>query len=52
MPGSATAEVIFIAVMMVLIMVISIASVYFFFKTYRKEMKAKEEARKRKEDAQ
>ena len=51
MPGSATAEVIFIAVMMILIMVISIAAVYFCFKTYKKEMKAKEEARKRKEDA-
>lgn len=43
MPGSATAEVIFIAGMMVLILVISIVAVYFFVKTYRKEMAEKKE---------
>ncbi len=52
MPGSATAEVIFIAAMMILILIISFASVYFFFKTYKKEMRAKDEARSKKEDAQ
>ena len=41
MPGSAKAELIFIAAMMVLILVISFASVYFFFKTYKKEMAEK-----------
>ena len=45
MPGSATAEVIFIAAMMVLILVISFAAVFFFMKTYRKEM-VEREARK------
>jgi uncharacterized protein YpmB len=52
MPGSATAEVIFIAVMMILILVISFAAVFFFFRTYKNEMRAKEEARQKKEDAQ
>ena len=37
MPGSATAEIIFIAAMMLLILIVSAATVYFFFKTYRKE---------------
>lgn len=45
MPGSATAEIVFIVVMMVLILVVSFAAVFFFFKTYRKEM-AEKEARK------
>ena len=52
MPGRATAEVIFIAVMMILILILSVTAVYFFFKTYKKEMKAKEEAWKEKEDAE
>lgn len=43
MPGSGRAEVYFIAAMMVLILVVSAVSVYFFFKTYRKEMREKEE---------
>jgi hypothetical protein len=37
MPGPATAEVIFIASMMILILVICSAAVYFFFRTYAKE---------------
>ena len=41
MPGSGTAELYFIAAMMVLILVISFASVYFFFRQYRKEMAAR-----------
>ena len=43
---------IFIAVMMILILVLSFAAVYFFVKTYKKEMRAKDEARRKKEDAQ
>jgi len=42
MPGSKTAELIFIAAMMLLILVISFAAVFFFMKTYRKEMAEKE----------
>ncbi|MGD9628478.1 MAG: hypothetical protein AB7V18_04465 [Pyrinomonadaceae bacterium] len=51
MPGSATAEVIFIAAMMILILILSFAAVYFFFKTYKKEMRAKESATKAKQEA-
>jgi len=51
MPGSATAEVIFISAMMILILIISFAAVYFFFKTYRKEMRQKE-LNKRKSEIQ
>jgi len=39
MPGSATAEIIFISAMMILILIISVASVYFFFRQYKKEMR-------------
>ena len=42
MPGSATAEAIFIVAMMILILVISFAAVFFFFRTYKKEMSKKE----------
>jgi len=45
MPGIVSAEVIFIAAMMILILIVSFASVYFFFKTYKKEMKEKLEAK-------
>lgn len=38
MPGSATAEIYFIASMMILILLISGVTVFFFAKTYRKEM--------------
>lgn len=38
------AELIFIAAMMILILIISFAAVYFFFKTYRKEMANKDKA--------
>ena len=49
MPYAGTAEVYFIATMMFLILVISFAAVYIFFKTYKKEMreKAEREARKK-----
>jgi flagellar basal body-associated protein FliL len=43
MPGSGRAEIIFIAAMMVLILVLSGLAVYFFFKTYKKEMREKAE---------
>lgn len=46
MPGSATAEVIFIGAMMILILIVSFAAVFFFFKTYKKEMKQKELTKK------
>ncbi len=46
MPGSATAEVYFIAAMMILILIISGAAMFFFAKTYKKEM-----AQKKKRDA-
>ena len=46
MPGSGTAELIFMVAMMVLILVISFGAVFFFMKTYRKEMAEKEERRK------
>jgi hypothetical protein len=42
MPGAERAEVYFIVAMMVLILIVSFAAVYFFFKQYRKEMRDKE----------
>jgi cbb3-type cytochrome oxidase subunit 3 len=45
---SAEAEVYFIAAMMVLILVISFVAVYFFVRQYRKEMRGRAEAAKRK----
>ncbi len=42
MPGSATAQVIFIAAMMILVLIISFAAMYFFFKTYAKEKREKD----------
>lgn len=47
MPGSATAEILFIGAMMILILIIAIASVYFFMRQYKKEMRAKAEAVKK-----
>jgi uncharacterized protein YpmB len=43
MTGAARAEIYFIAAMMVLILIVSGASVYFFFKQYKKEMKERAE---------
>jgi uncharacterized protein (UPF0333 family) len=51
MPGSATAEIVFIAAMMVLILILSFVAVYFFMRQYKKEMAAKAIAKKAKEDA-
>ena len=41
MPGAERAEVYFIGAMMILIVVVCVLSVYFFFKTYKKEMREK-----------
>lgn len=46
MPGSAAAELYFIAAMMALIAIICTAAVYFFAKTYRREMREKAEREK------
>ena len=43
MPGAGRAEVYFIAAMMILFLILSGASVIIFFKTYKKEMREKEE---------
>ncbi|MBL8124888.1 MAG: hypothetical protein KIT61_11950 [Pyrinomonadaceae bacterium] len=43
MPGSAKAEVIFIAAMMILILIISFTAVFFFARQYKREMAAKAE---------
>ena len=51
MPGTGRAEVYFIAIMMILILIGSGVALYFFFKTYRKEMaerKARVEAKRAK----
>ena len=54
MPNSATAEVYFIAAMMILILIMSAVSVFIFFRTYKKEMIAREKRieKKREEQAQ
>ncbi len=52
MPGSAAAEIYFIASMMILILIISGVTVFFFAKTYRKEMAERaKRVNKGKEDA-
>lgn len=43
MPGASLAETYFITAMMILIFVICAVAVYFFFKTYKKEMREKHE---------
>lgn len=48
MPNSSLAEIYFIAAMMILILIVSGAACFFFFRTYRREMKAKEGAKKQK----
>jgi hypothetical protein len=42
MPGAERAEIYFIAAMMVLILILSFASVYFFFRQYKKEKRDKD----------
>jgi hypothetical protein len=51
MPGAGRAELIFIAAMMILILIVCGISVFFFFKTYKKEMRDKEERKRAKRDA-
>jgi uncharacterized protein YpmB len=51
MPGADRAEIYFIAAMMVLILILSFAAVYFFVKTYKKEMRDKRERESRKSAA-
>lgn len=41
MPGAGRAEIYFIAAMMILIMILSVAAIVIFFKTYKKEMREK-----------
>ena len=50
MPNVGLAEIYFIAGMMVLILIISFVAVYFFFKTYKKEMREKELRLKQREE--
>ncbi len=50
MPGAGRAEFYFIAAMMVLIVILSVTAVYFFFKTYKKEMREKALRNKEKEE--
>jgi hypothetical protein len=52
MSNSAAAELYFIAAMMVLILVLSGASVYFFVRQYRREMRAREAERSNKNAAE
>ena len=42
MPGAERAEIYFIAAMMLLILILSFASVYFFIKQYKKEMRERQ----------
>lgn len=51
MPVTSRAEFYFIAAMMFLILVLCVASVYIFFKTYKKEMREKEVRNRKKEAA-
>ncbi|HTK27603.1 MAG TPA: hypothetical protein VL327_13645 [Pyrinomonadaceae bacterium] len=48
MPGATRAEIYFIVAMMILIFILCGATLYFFFKTYRAEMKEKREREARK----
>ena len=41
MPGAERAEIYFISAMMILIVILSLAALWFFFKTYKKEMREK-----------
>ena len=43
MPGAGRAEIYFISAMMILILVLCTGAVIFFIKTYKKEMREKEE---------
>ena len=45
MSNAGTAELYFIAIMMLLILIISFTATYIFFRQYKREMKLKEEAK-------
>jgi flagellar basal body-associated protein FliL len=49
MPGTETSEIIFISAMMLLILIVCGATVYFFFKTYAKEKRERENRSKKSE---
>jgi uncharacterized protein YpmB len=49
MPNAATAEVYFIAIMMVLILIVSFTATFIFFRQYKREMKSREEAKMKKQ---
>ncbi|MEP7214405.1 MAG: hypothetical protein ABI791_15110 [Acidobacteriota bacterium] len=46
MPGTERAEIYFITAMMILILVLCVGAVYIFFRQYKKEMRAREEAKR------
>ncbi|MBX7060027.1 MAG: hypothetical protein K1X52_00060 [Pyrinomonadaceae bacterium] len=48
MPANIRAEIIFISLMMVFIFIVCSAAMYFFAKTYQKEMKERKERREAK----
>ena len=52
MPGAERAEVYFIGAMMTLIVVVCVLSVYFFFKTYKKEMRERAVRNEKKNEIQ
>lgn len=43
MPGGTKAEIYFISAMMILIFIVCGVAIYFFFSTYKKEMREKQE---------
>lgn len=52
MPGAERAEIYFIAAMMILIVILCIAAVYIFFRTYKKEMREKALRNEKKNESQ
>jgi heme/copper-type cytochrome/quinol oxidase subunit 2 len=49
MPGNVRAEIYFIAGMMVIILIVCALAVYFFVKTYKKEMRERDKQRAEKQ---
>ena len=52
MPGAERAEIYFIAALMFLIVILCIAAVYIFFRTYKKEMREKALRNEKKNESQ
>ena len=50
MPGTGRSEIYFISGMMVLILIVCVAAVYFFIKTYKKELRERAEREQRAAD--